>query len=91
MSATLDPQLLKDYFLPFSKFSLAIPVIKCEIQIHRVYEFHLEDVSEFIHQDRNFMNSLQFDLQKPQILDEQIQLLSGLFYYIDRKELQHLP
>jgi hypothetical protein len=46
MSATLDPTVLVNYFKEVS-ISSDVPILKCELQMHSVKEFYLDDISRF--------------------------------------------
>lgn len=85
MSATLDPKLLTDYLEKFA-INGFIPIIECRMRIHWVKQNFLDDLEVRL----NFRTSVEFDINSPEISDQQLEILVKLLDFIDKKEVNQI-
>lgn len=84
MSATLDPQQLMDYFAQFATDGHRVPLVECKMRMYPVRTRYLDDIERML----DFTaNELSFQMDKPELQDEQIDVLIRLLDHIDRKEV----
>lgn len=82
MSATMDSRKFADYFMVNNK---EIPIIKCELKLHQVNVYYLDDlIKKFKIKAVNFGHS-----HKVEIKQELKPFLSRLLRYFDELELEN--
>lgn len=82
MSATLDPKLLTDYFEQFES-ARRVPLIECKMRVFPVRLRYLDDIERMI----GYKSDLSFEMNKPDLYDDQIDVLVRLLDHIDKKEV----
>lgn len=82
MSATLDPQMLTEYFEKFAT-DRHIPLVECKMRTYPVRIRFLDDIEQML----GFKSDLSIEIDKPELQDEQIEILVQLLDYIDKKEV----
>lgn len=83
MSATLDPQALVEYFLPYA-INGVVPVIKCPHRTFTVKKLYLDQIEPRL----EHYEGIEFDLAEPNIDERQCIILVKLLDYIDRREVK---
>jgi ATP-dependent RNA helicase DHX57 len=83
MSATLDPQALVEYFLPYA-INGVVPVINCPHRTFRVKKLYLEQIEARL----EHYEGIEFDLAEPTVDERQCIILVKLLDYIDRREVK---
>lgn len=82
MSATLDPQPLIDYFQNFNN-NAEIPLVECKMRTYTVKKWYLDKIQNVI----EYEAKLEFDINLPEMHDEQLEVLVRLLDYIEKREV----